>query len=178
MKHILLAIALLFTVQSISSQEKKKGFTFFTGSFNLSLAINEDYTIEDDDQPLLVPTAIMIRTGFGYQFNRRLGISFNVGYDYHYKYVITAIPTYISIKYNLWENDHDAFFAEYGQGRMWRPTPKYPDGNYYNFGLGWQMNTGSKWKPVLQFIYHRKKITGFENGNLDSISIGFGFTFF
>ncbi len=178
MKQLLLAIILLFTIQTVHSQERKKGFTFFTGSFNSSLAINEEYTIEDDDQPLLVPTAIMIRTGFGYQFHRRLGVSFNVGYDYHYEYVIAAIPTYVSIKYNLWERDGDAFFAEYGQGKMWRPTPKYPDGDYYTFGFGWQMNNGSKWKPVVHFMYHRKKIVGFEDGNLDSISIGIGFTFF
>lgn len=178
MKYILPVIIFLLTFQIIHSQEQKKGFTFFTGSFNLSLAINEDYTLEDDDQPLLLPTAIMMRTGFGYQFNRKLGASFNVGYDYHYRYVITAIPTYVSLRYNIWENDDDAFFAEYGQGKMWRPSPKYPDGNYYTFGLGWQMNTGSKWKPVFHFMYHRKKIPGFENGNLDSISVGLGFIFF
>lgn len=177
MKHLILAILFLFTFQSISSQEKK-GFSFITTSFNLSLAINEDYTIEDDDQPLLLPTAIMMRAGFGYQFNRRFGASFNVGYDYHYKYSIIAIPTYFSLKYNFWERQGDAFFAEIGRGKMWRPTPKYPDGDYYNFGLGWQMNTGRKWKPILRFIYHRKKIAGFENGNLDSVSIGFGFSFF
>jgi hypothetical protein len=61
---------------------------------------------------------------------------------------------------------------------MWRHSSKYPDGNYYTFGVGWQINTGSRWKPVIHVKYHRKKIVGFENGNLDSISLGIGFAFF
>ncbi|MFY0602645.1 MAG: hypothetical protein JXQ93_01765 [Flavobacteriaceae bacterium] len=175
MKYILLP--LLFITQFTFAQNKK-GYSFITTSFNLSLAINEEYTLEDDDQPLLLPTAIMMRVGFGYQFNKRLGLSFNAGYDNHYKYSIKAIPTYLSLRYHIWENDGDAFFAEYGQGKMWRPIKKYSDGNYYNFGLGWQMSSSSKWKPILRFAYHRKKIAGFENGSLDSVSLGFGFTFF
>jgi hypothetical protein len=177
MKQALRVFLLFYALSSIHSQEKK-GFSFITTSFNLSLAVNEEYTLEDDDQPLLLPTAIMLRAGFGYQFNRRIGLSFNAGYDYHYKYAIIAIPTYISLKYNIWENEGDTFFAEYGQGKMWRPTPKYPDGDYFNVGLGFTINNGNRWKPILRFVYHRKKIAGFENGNLDSFSIGLGATFF
>jgi hypothetical protein len=44
----------------------------------------------------------MMRAGFGYQFNKKLVGSFNLGYDYHHEYEIEAIPTYILVKYNIW----------------------------------------------------------------------------
>ena len=178
MKYLVLILSLIISIQTLHSQEEKKGFPFFNGSFNVSLALNENFTIENDDQALLHPSAIMMRAGFGYQFNKKLGVSFNLGYDYHHEYVIEAIPTYILVKYNILERDGDAFFTEYGQGKMWRHSSKFPDGNYYTFGVGWQINTGSRWKPVIHMKYHRKKIVGFQNGNLDSISLGVGFSFF
>lgn len=177
MSKRLLIITVFFATQ-ISSQEKL-GRPFFTGSFNFTLGINENYTLNnDDDETFLVPAALFFRTGFGYEFKRRLAISFNVGYDYHWNYATSAFPTYTTLKYNISEREDDAFFVEMSYGKMWRPSNNYSDGNYYGFGVGAQVAGEERWNTIIRLDFHRKGIIGFENNRLDSISFGVGFSFF
>lgn len=173
-----LLIVAFFLATQISSQEKL-GRPFFTGSFNFTLGINEDYTTNtDDDESLLEPAALFLRTGFGYEFKRRVAISFNAGFDYHWNYATSAFPTYTTLKYNITEREDDAFFVEMSYGKMWRPSNNYPDGNYYGFGIGSQFAGAKRWSTIIRIDYHRKGIIGFENNRLDSVSFGIGFSFF
>jgi hypothetical protein len=177
MKTLLLIITFLFAIQ-ISSQEKI-GRPFITGSSSFSLAINENYTLDpDDDEPLIVPSGIFFRLGFGYEFKRRLAISFNAGFDYHWNYAISAFPTYGTLKYNITEREDDAFFVEMSYGKMWRPSNNYPDGNYYGLGIGVQVAGENRWNTIIKLDFHRKGIIGFENNKINSISLGIGFSFF
>lgn len=178
MKKTLLLCLVVFATQITFSQNTYKK-PYFTGSFSTTLAINEDYTIDpDDDESLLIPGAVLFRLGAGYQLDRRWQIGINAGYDHHFRFNINAIPFYGSLRYNVIEHDNDNFFVEYSHGKMWRPSFKYENGNYYGFGVGSQMTGESRWNLILRIDYHRKAIQGFKNGHLDSISFGVGFSFF
>ena len=178
MKKILLLFAFLYALQIVS--QEKLGKPFFTGSFNFTLGVNENYDrIDfDDDETFLTPAAIFFRFGVGYEFKKRLAISLNAGFDYHWNYATSAFPTYTSLTYNIAENRGDAFFTEVSYGKMWRPSSNYSDGNYYGFGLGYRISGEKRWNTIVRIDFHRKGIIGFENDRLDSISFGVGFSFF
>ncbi|KGL62748.1 hypothetical protein [Polaribacter sp. Hel1_85] len=175
----LLPIMLLFLATQTSFSQEKLGKPFFTGSGNVTLSINEHYTLDPDDgEPFLVPNAIFFRMGFGYEFKKRVALSVNGGFDYHWNYAVSAFPTYFSLKYNITEDQGDNFFTEVSYGKMWRPSVNYPDGNYYRIGLGTQVAGSARWNTIFRLDFHRKGIIGFENNRLDSISLGIGFLFF
>lgn len=177
MKKLLCIIAFLCFHQ-LSSQEKL-GRPFFTSSFNFTLGINENYTLDPDDgEPLIVPAAIFLRLGIGYEFKRRLAVSLHAGYDFHWNYAIDAFPTYTTLRYNIYEREEDAFFIETSYGKMWRPSSRYPDGNYYGFGIGSQIAGEKRWNTIVRLDFHRKGLFGFDNNRLDSVSLGLGFSFF
>lgn len=179
MKKGLLCIFTIFIFQNTIAQEKKIK-PFFEGSFRLTVAVNENFTIDpDDDETFLLASGTFFRFGLGYMFGNKFSASLNAGYDHHIPYAINAFPTYAKVRYNVWGDFEGALFVQYSRGKMWRPSSRFTDGDYYNFGLGWELESGSRWKPIIQFTYHNKKIQGFEDsGNLESISLGFGFRFF
>ncbi|WP_435414315.1 hypothetical protein [Polaribacter aestuariivivens] len=179
MKIFLLAFIFLFTFQNSISQEKL-GRPFFTGDVNFTLGINENYTPfdTDDGEALLEPAALFFRVGFGYEFKKRVAISINGGYDFHWNYDVDAFPTYAALKYNITEKDDSNHFIEFRYGKMWTPSSRYPDGNYYGIGLGIQVAGEKHWNTIFRIDYHRKGIVGFKNNRLDSVSFGFGFSFF
>lgn len=179
MKNKILVLIAVFVCQFVFTQEKL-GRPFFTGDFNFTLGINENYTPFDteDGEGFLEPAALFFRVGFGYEFKKRVAIAFNAGYDFHFNYAVDAFPTYGSLKYNITEQDGDALFTEVRYGKMWTPSSRYPDGNYYGFGLGFQIEGEKRWNTIVRIDFHRKGIAGFKNNRLDSVSFGIGFSFF
>ncbi|WP_298882319.1 hypothetical protein [uncultured Polaribacter sp.] len=178
MKRLLLLITFL-AISSFSFSQEKIGKPFFTGLGNVTFAVNEHYTLDPDDgEPFLVPNAIFLRMGFGYEFKKRIAISVNGGFDYHWNYAVSAFPTYFSLKYNITEDQGDNFFTEVSYGKMWRPSSNYPDGNYYRVGFGTQVKGAKRWNTIIRLDFHRKGIIGFDNNRLDSVSLGLGFSFF
>lgn len=170
---------LLLSFSFLHSQEDKESFPFFSGLFHTTFAINQDYTLDaNDDQPFLIPNAALFRFEVGYYFNRRWAASFNFGYDYHFQYFINAIPTFGSIRYNITEEDRNTFFIEYSRGKMFRPSFRFEDGAYNALGLGWTITGKRNSHTVLKVIYHKKQIQNFKNGRLESLSFGVGFAFF
>ena len=177
MKKLLLAL-LLFTSIIANSQERVKK-PFFTGSLSTTFAINPNYTINnDDEETLLEPASILLRVGFGYQLNKRWMASFHTGYDHHLRFGINAIPTYGKLTYNIIEDADDTFFISTSYGKMWRPSADFENGKYYGLGVGWQIAGDGRWNTVVKIDFHRKKIADFKKGNLDSVSIGIGFSLF
>lgn len=178
MRKPLLLFLSLFLLQTLQAQDKLVR-PFFTGTFHLTFGVNENFTLDpDDDETLFIPTATFFRFGFGYQFGDKFALSANGGYDYHFPYAINAFPTYFTGRYNLWGDFEESFFLEASRGKMWRPSIRYSDGDYYNVGVGWLLETGSRWRPEIKLMYHQKKIRGFEDsGRLESISLGIGFRF-
>lgn len=181
LKKQLLSILLLFSsiITAQNFDENDDSFPFVTGEFHTTWAINENYTLDpDDDEPLLVPNSVFFRLGAGYQFNRRISASAHLGYDYHLQYFINAFPTYGSLRYNISEDYRDTFFVEYSRGKLWRPSAKFEDGDYAAFGLGWTVTGSKSTHTVIKITYHIKRIKDFENGRLDSLSLGIGFSIF
>ena len=177
MKKALLAL-LLFTTTFAMSQERVKK-PFFTGSLSTTLAINPNYTINnDDEETLLEPASILLRLGFGYQLNKRWLASFHTGYDHHLRFGINAIPTFGKLTYNILEDADDTFFISTSYGKMWRPSSKFENGKYYGLGIGWQIAGEGRWNTLIKIDFHRKKIADFKKGNLDSVSLGIGFSLF
>lgn len=174
-----LVLIFVLGVISVLQSQEKLGRPFITGEINLSLAVNEYYTVTPNDgEPLLVPSGLFLRVGFGYEFRRKLALSLNAGFDDHWRYDTNAFPAYAGLKYNLFERNDDTFFTEFRYGKMWRPSSFYPDGNYYGFGLGLQAAGEGRWNTIFRIDFHRKGIIGFENDRIDSISVGLGFSFF
>ena len=177
MKKPLFAL-FLFTVSIAFSQESVKK-PFFTGSLSTTLAINPNYTINnDDEETLLEPASILLRLGFGYQLNKRWLVSFHTGYDHHLRFDINAIPTFGKLTYNILEDADDTFFISTSYGKMWRPSSRFENGKYYGLGIGWQIAGESRWNTLIKIDFHRKKIADFKKGNLDSVSLGIGFNLF
>ena len=179
MKKLLLSLFLCVSF-SISSQDRVKK-TFFTGSLSTTFAINPNYTIlinNNDEETLLQPASILLRIGVGYQLDRRWMVSLNSGYDHHLRFGINAIPTFGKLTYNITESDDDTFFVSTSYGKMWRPSSRFENGNYYGLGVGWQIAGDGRWNTCVKIDFHRKKITNFKKGNLDSVSLGIGFTLF
>lgn len=177
MKKLLLLI--IFTYSFVSQSQIKEKSTYFIGSISTTFGINQDYNLgEEDNGPFIVPKAILLRTEFGYQFDKRWASSFNIGYDHHFLYSINAVPYYGSVRYNFINKSSAAYFIEGSYGKMWRPSSKFSNGDYYKLGIGLMSISSSRWNGVVKLDFHRKKIVGFKNGNLDSISLGIGFSFF
>jgi hypothetical protein len=177
MKKMLITFVFLFIFQNYYSQEKL-GEPFFTSSLNVTLGRNEYDNGFGDGEPFFSPAALFLRAGFGYEIKKRVALSLNAGFDYHWDYATSAFPTYAALKYNITENDGNTFFVEMSYGKMWRPSPKYSDGNYYGFGLGIQIADSKRWSPIVRLDFHRKGLVGFKNNRLDSVSFGVGFSFF
>lgn len=177
MKKGLLCILSFFIFQNCISQEKKIK-PYFEGSFRVTYAANENFT-SDEEESLLIPSGAFFRFGLGYLFGDKFSAGINAGYDHHFPFAINAFPTYVKVRYNIWGDLDGAVFVQSAIGKMWRPSLRYSDGNYYNAGIGLEAESGNRWKMIVQLTYHNKKIPGFENsGNLESISIGVGFRFF
>jgi len=171
---------LLFLLSISTFSQEPLGRPFFTGDLNFTLGINENYEAFQDGETgtLIVPAALFLRLGMGYEFKKRIGVSVNTGYDYHWNNATSAFPAYFGLRYNITNKDDDAHFIEVRYGKMWRPSNKFPDGNYYGVGLGLQIAGEERWNSVFRIDFHRKGILGFKNNRLDSFSFGFGFTFF
>tara|TARA_R110002073_G_scaffold108336_5_gene243550 strand:+ start:128365 stop:128895 length:531 start_codon:yes stop_codon:yes gene_type:complete len=176
MKQLLLALTFFITAQTFGQQ--KESFAFFTSDINLTFKVNENFELGNSDEPFLVPSASLIRVGFGYEFKKKFAVSFNTGIDMHFSYSIFTIPTYVGLQYNLWARDDDALFIRANFGRLWRTAKRFSDGDYRAFGFGWRFESRGRWRPTMKLMYHRKKIKNFEDGNLDSVSLGIGILFF
>ncbi len=115
MKKTVLSL-LLFTTFLATSQTKEKG-AFFNANLNLTFALNENYVLfePDDGENILDFSAVFIRTGFGYRFNKRIESSINFGLDFHTRFNIQAIPSYLNLQYNVIANEEFKIFVNGSQ---------------------------------------------------------------
>ncbi|MDG2193699.1 MAG: hypothetical protein P8K77_02365 [Polaribacter sp.] len=179
MKKTLLLLCFFIAIQQSYSQERIRK-PFFTGNFNFTFALNENYVLfdPDDGESMLDFSAIFLRTGFGFQFDEKWEASINFGLDFHTRLEMQAIPSYLNVQYNLFSDGDTSFFINSSYGSLWKPSSNFEKGTYYAVGIGLQKNRNEGSDFVLRLDVHRKKITGFKNGNLDSISLGIGFRLF
>jgi hypothetical protein len=168
----------LFIIVTVTVNAQNERYPFFTGSVNTTFGVNQNYKLDEEGNgPFITPKSILLRTGFGYQFNNRWASSINIGYDHHFSYSINSIPTYASLRYNFIKRSSSAYFIESSYGQMFRLSDKFSNGNYYKIGIGLLSLSSNRWNGMIRIDFHQKKIAQFKNGNLNSISLGFGFTF-
>ena len=180
MKKLLLLFTITLAISLKVGAQNEIKRPFFTGTLNFTFALNENYVLfePDDNEELLKFSALMTRFGIGYKFARKLNGILNIGYDHHTRFDINAIPMFGTLRYNISEDGYDTFFTQASFGNLWRPSNKYENGKYYALGIGAQIGGSGKWHTIVHLDFHRKKISHFKNGNLDSISLGIGFSFF
>jgi hypothetical protein len=177
--HEKLLLILALTISSYTQAQIKEKQPFFIGNIGTTFGINQQYRFgEDGNGPFITPKSILLRAEVGYQIDKRWSGSVSVGYDHHFTYSINSIPQFATIRYNFINKSSSAYFIDASYGRMWRPSNNFSNGNYYKLGLGIMSFSSSSWNGLIRIDYHRKKIAEFENGNLDSISLGIGFSFF
>ena len=168
----------LFIIISATINAQNDSYPFFTGSVSTTFGVNQKYKLsEEGNGPFITPKSILLRTGFGYQFNNRWASSINTGYDHHFSYSINSIPVYTSLRYNFIKKSSSAYFIESSYGQMFRLSNKFSNGNYYKIGLGIMSLSSNRWNGLIRLDFHKKKIAQFKNGDLNSISLGIGFTF-
>jgi len=86
-----LNIVLIFIASTAFSQvdniaQKKISGPFYKFSLATTLQINEDWTVDtDDDEPFLETNALFFNNTVGFQFDERSSISLNFEYDWHSK---------------------------------------------------------------------------------------------
>lgn len=173
-----LCLLVLCYTATVNAQVKEKA-PFINGYLGTTFGVNQNHEFFDDGEngPLITPKSILLRTEFGYQLDQRWATSLNFGYDHHFTYAINSIPYFATLRYNAIVKSSSAYFTDVSFGRMWVPSNRFNAGSYYKFGVGMMNLSRNRWNGFFRIDFHRKKIAGFKNDNLDSISLGFGFTF-
>jgi hypothetical protein len=175
-----IALLVFLTVPFLATSQAKEKGPFFVANIHATFALNENYVLfePNEDENLLDFSAVFIRTGFGYRFNKNIESSINFGLDFHTRFQIQAIPSYLNVQYNLIANEDFKVFVNGSYGNLWKPSSNFEKGKYHAFGIGFQGNEDSKTNFVFRLDFHRKRIDNFKDGNLDSVSLGIGIRLF
>ncbi len=179
MKNFIL-LAVFFTSCSVCAQFNLEKKTFIKTSINWTFGLNQNYEPfnQEDDKSLIEATSIMLRVGYGYQFNKHWAVSINSGFDHHYRFQMNAIPYYGSLRYNFRSTADGVGYITSSLGKTLSLSSEYDNGDYYALGIGCINKIGSeKTSLTLQLTYHKKYISNLPNGNLNSLSLGIGLLF-
>ena len=171
MKKILLVFLLIVSAEAISQKQINYNF-----SLNATLMLNEDFG-EYEDENLFVPNAFMFRNGFDVKLHKRFSAGVNVGFDWHPELDLLAIPYFVDGKFNISQIDDDRFYIGAGIGKLIKLGKAFERGNYFKFGLGYDIILRDSGGLQLNLDFHQKKIANFENGRLNSLSFGLGLFF-
>jgi len=138
---------------------------------------NYDEYEEDTDWNIIVPRALLLRNGFEVTLNNFVAVGLNLGLDWHEDLDVLAIPYYIDSKFTIGQDDDDKFYIDVGIGKLVKLGKAFERGQYYKVGIGYQISTEKAHSFILNVDFHQKKMEGFENGRLNSLSIGMGMSF-
>ncbi len=172
---------LIFCPYSIFSQTETDNISgiFYKISLATTLTINEEYqAFDDSDETLINPSALYINNTFGYQFDMRTSIGFNLGYNWHSQQGLHFAPAYLSLRHNFVVDDSN-IFARAGYGTLLGVSKNFQKGNMYKLGLGIQMYGDDYNKSVLLGVDFTRKRFGYRAlEGLSSISIFLEFMLF
>lgn len=184
MKHstsILCFAFLCFSfIASSQNDSIKTSGIFYKISLAATLTINEDYTIDtDDDEPLIEPNALFVNNTFGYQFDRRTSIGLNFEYNWHSKQGLHFAPAYLSLQHNIIAVDGGGFFVRGGYGTLLGLGKSFEKGNMFKLGVGLQGTLANSNNSLLFGLDFTRKRFGFENlEGISSVSIFLEFMVF
>ncbi|HEY9169696.1 MAG TPA: hypothetical protein VIN72_09430 [Lutibacter sp.] len=138
---------------------------------------NYDEYEEDSDWDIIVPRALLLRNGFNVTLNNFMTIGLNLGLDWHEDLQVLAIPYYINSKFTLLKGDNYKLYFGGGIGKLVKLGKAFERGKYYTVGIGSQIAMDKTHDFIFNIDFHQKKIEGFENGRLNSLSLGVGISF-
>ena len=177
MKKIIFIVTLLCTV-SIYSQKN----IHYNFSLNFTLTSNPNFGSYDEffgetDWSIVIPNAVLIRNGFDVELNKLVSVGINLGLDWQSELDVLALPYFVGAKLNLVKIDDDRFYLSGGVGKLLKINESFDRGNYYKFGLGYEVSSNDKFGFIINTDFHQKKIVDVENGRLNSFSFGLGMFF-
>lgn len=167
----ILFVILLSNLSYGQEEEKIRGF-FYKISMASTLAINEDYTIQtDDDESLIKLNGFFINNTFGLQVDERVSIGLNAEIDFYERQRLKFAPLFLSTRYNLIVDDAN-YFVRGGIGRLIKLGHDYEHGSLYKLGLGMQFFDKDFRNSFLIGLDFSRKRFGFkEEEKLSSVSI-------
>lgn len=177
-----------FFSQTEKMEDLKTSGLFYKISLATTLKINEDWTIEtDDDETFLEPSALFVNNTFGYQFDRRSSIELNFEYDWHSEQGLHFFPGYLGFRHNIIHFEEliddrysqSNFFIRGGYGTLLSLGKSFEKGNIYKFGIGFQGQIDDYNNSILIGLDFTRKRFGYRTlEGLSSISIFLEFMVF
>ncbi len=182
MKHFYLLFCLLFSLSHLcysQIREEKTNGLFYKISLATTLTVNENYTINtDDDETLLNPSAFFFNNTVGYQFDKRTMLGLNLEYDYHSQQGLHFLPAYLNFQHNVIADD-DNVFVRFGYGTLLGLSRDFEKGNLYKIGTGVQIFDDDYRNSILIGVDFTRKRFGYRTlEGLSSVSIFLEFMLF
>ncbi len=178
MKQFTTLFLCLISFTIFSQDEKTKGI-FYKISLATTLAVNEDYTIvENDSGPLINPSALFINNTIGYQMDTRTSVGLNLEYNWQHRQGLHFLPVFVNLRHNIITDD-DNFFVRAGYGKLLEIGSDFEKGTLYKLGLGYQIfdeNFKNSWLIGLDFS--RKRFGFRETEKISSVAIFLEFMLF
>jgi len=177
MKKCILVFTLLGSLLCFSQRAVNYNFTInvtFTANDNFG---EYDEYLEETDWSPIAPRAILLRNGLDIKLNNFITSGVNLGLDVHPDLDILAIPYYVDIKLAIFQSDDDKFYVGGGIGKLLKLGKAFERGKYYKLGIGYHISSERNNSVVLTMDFHNKQIADFENGRLNSFSVGIGMIF-
>lgn len=138
---------------------------------------NYDEYEEERDWDIIVPRALLLRSGFDVTLNNFVSVGLNLGLDWHRDLQVLAIPYYIDSKFNMLKGGNNKLYIGGGIGKLIKLGNAFERGKYYKVGVGYQSALDETHNFIFNIDFHQKKIDGFDNGRLNSLSLGLGMSF-
>lgn len=178
MKHIINIAFCLIAISVMAQNEKTYGL-FYKISLASTLAVNEEFTLADDDSgPLINPSALFVNNTLGYQMDERTLVGLNLEYNWQHKQGLHFLPIYMNIQYNVLVND-DNVFVRAGYGKLLKLSSDFDKGTLYKLGAGYQIfddNYKNSW--LLGLDFSRKRYGYRETEKISSVAIFLEFMLF
>lgn len=165
---------------SVFSQDEKTKGLFYKISLATTLAVNEDYTLtqDDDSGSLIKPNALFVNNTIGYQLDPRNAIGLNAEYNWQHKQDLHFFPLYATLQHNIIVDD-DNVFLRAGYGKLLKLGTSFEKGTMYKLGIGYQIfdeNYRNSWLIGLDFS--RKRFGYKQTEKISSLAIFLEFMLF
>jgi len=176
--RITLLFLLLFLKTFSQGDDKTQGL-FYKIALAGTLTTNENYTLGNDEgETLIILNALFINNTFGLQIDNRFSAGFNLEYEGHLKQSLNFLPTYVSLRYVLFQYE-DNFFIRGGYGRLLKLNNNFEKGSFYKVGMGFQIFDENYRNFFLLGLDFTRKQFGFLRQNkLSSVSVFLEFEVF
>lgn len=171
-------ISMLLSSMGIFAQKN----IHYNFTVNTTFMANENFGeydefTEESDWNIIVPRALIFRNGFDVTVNNFVSVGLNLGFDWHKDLDVLAVPYYIDSKFTILSDGNDRLYIDGGIGKLVKLGNAFERGQYYKAGIGYQAATEKEHSFIINIDFHQKKIENFENGRLNSLSVGFGMSF-